>query len=176
MKLKLIAAALPALFAMSSYADVEGGSAIIKFTGSVTASTCEISQSGTDKEVVLGEVASTTLVRNGVSADKAFKIALENCSAVEDAGDALTGAYVIFKGETVDGDTTLATANDDVGIEVKQNGVALALDGSAKTTIVDFDDAGKAVFDFTANYKNLGGDTVAAGDASSSVDFTVYYQ
>ncbi|MGG6196334.1 fimbrial protein [Pantoea allii] len=175
MKLKLFAAALPALFAMSSYADIEGGSAIIKFTGSVTSSTCEISQVGTDKEVVLGEVASTTLVSNGVSADKAFNIALENCSAVEDAGDALTGAYVIFKGETVDG-TVLKTTNDDVGIEVKQNGTALALDGTTKTSTVNFDGTGKAVFDFTANYKNLGGETVAAGDASSTVDFTVYYQ
>lgn len=176
MKLKVIAAVIPMLFAASSFADVEGGSSTVKFTGSITASTCEIETSSLDKVVALGDVASTTLVNNGVSVDKNFSIELTGCTVVEDAAGGLTGAYIKFNGDTVNDATTLKTANSDVGIEVKQNGAAVVLDGSKPTESVSFSDDGKAVFDFTANYKNIGGATVAAGDASATADFTVYYQ
>lgn len=173
-----MAAIIPALFAMSSYAatDIEGGNAVVNFHGLIQESTCELDTAASLLDVDMGTINTSAF--NGVNStgsEKDFHITLKNCNAVEDAEGDLTGAYVVFKGDTAGEATTLKTTdNDSVGIQVKQNGKPVALDGSAQTADVNFDASGAATLNFTANYIQVA-DKVEAGPATAQADFTVYY-
>ncbi|MGT3828530.1 fimbrial protein [Enterobacter kobei] len=177
MKLKVMAAMIPALFAASSFAaDIEGANSIVNFTGKITASTCVIDTSASNLSVDFGEVSDQVLsAKDKTSAERSFNVSLTGCNAAEETREGgLTGAYIKFKGETAGDVTTLKTGNETVGIQIKQAGKAVALNGSAPTDVVNFDN-GAATLNFTANYLQIA-DTVETGEANAQADFTVYYQ
>ncbi|RHH96553.1 type 1 fimbrial protein [Enterobacter cloacae] len=178
MKLKVMAAMIPALFAASSFAaDIEGANSQVTFTGKIVASTCVIdtSSSGSKLAVDFGEVSDKVLsAKDKTSAEKSFNVSLSGCIAAEETREGgLTGAYIKFKGETVGNESTLKTANDTVGIQIKQGGDVIRLDGATPTSTVKFEN-GAATLNFTANYLQIA-DEVKTGDASAQANFTVYY-
>ncbi|NKD17335.1 fimbrial protein [Aeromonas caviae] len=169
MKVQISSALVGALFTGASFAaDIEGGSSIVKFTGEIKESTCVINTSQSKLDVDMGTVSTQAFSGAGsTSAEKDFSISLTGCSG-------LTSAYIHFKGNTADS-TTLISGNSSVGIQVKQDGQLVALDGSSKTNNVEFSGDGNATLNFTANYIQIAS-TISAGAATAQADFTVYYQ
>lgn len=180
MKLKVMAAMIPALFATSSFAaDIEGATSTVKFSGTVETSTCSLVSSSENQEIAMGTVTDQTLSKPGAtSSAKDFSVTLENCGAVAKAEDGTpTGVYIKFKGNTAIGEATTLLTNDNgsVGIQIKQGTKLVAMDGSARTDKVDFDASGNATLNFTANYVRIA-EELTTGPATAQADFTVYYQ
>lgn len=179
MKIKVLSGIITTLFAVSSFAaDIEGGSSVVNFTGDIKESTCVINTSQSKLNVDMGTVSTQVFSgKTSTSAEKGFYISLTGCSAAKRAdGGGLTSAYIKFKGQTIGEATTLASSdNSSIGIQVKQNGQLVALDGSSKTSNVDFSGDGTAILNFTANYIQIA-DVINTGPATAQADFTVYYQ
>ncbi|WP_456311017.1 fimbrial protein [Serratia proteamaculans] len=174
MKSKAIAAVIPALFTVSSFAaDIEDSTSQVTFTGKVIEASCIVSQDSLNQVIDMGTIAARDLSQDRKGKDRNFNIKISGCSNT----DGLSKAYVAFKGETTDQDATVLSTsgnNNTVGIEIKHNGQPVILDGQAKTADAGIDGAGDAQFNFTANYVALQ-DTVETGDANASADFTVFY-
>lgn len=175
MKNKLLAVAIPAIFmTASAFAEIEGETSTIQFTGNITQATCSLDGESKGQSVQMGEVASNTFGgAGGVSNTKDFSIKLTGCDL-----DVATQASITFTGDTVNNDTTtLATSALDttnVGIQILQNGVPLALDGSAASSAEELN-ADETDLKFAARYVALA-DDVSAGEANATASFTVNYE
>lgn len=174
MKLKLIAAAIPALFMVSSAFAVEGESSTVNFTGNIVEDTCVLDAGSQDQTVQLGDVSVSSFSGTGtVSQGTAFAIGLESCNPA-----LAQTAAIVFSGETVGTEgNALATSGfetTNVGIQLQQDGAPLMLDGSA-SSVPQTLEVGTNTLNFTAHYIAMA-DTVAAGEANGVANFTVNYE
>jgi type 1 fimbria pilin len=175
MKLKLIALAIPALFVASSALAVEGESSTVNFTGSIVETSCSLNTGSKGQTVPLGDVATTAFTGTGTSSqEKPFSITLDGCKATETPST----VTVTFSGNTVSGKadalTTSAADTTNVGVQILQAGEPLTLDGSATSTAQELVE-GSNNLQFTARYVALA-DTVSAGEANATANFTLNYQ
>lgn len=172
MKVKFIAALIPAMFIASSAYAAEGETSTVQFQGNITEATCSLSTDSRDKAVDLGSVSSNAFDAGSgaTTGGKSFSINLTDCAP------SVTTATVTFSGDTT-ADSVLKTSQGDitnVGIQILQDGAPLKLDGSQASTaqtLVEGDNA----LDFTARYIALS-NSVAAGEANASASFTLNYE
>lgn len=169
---------------------VDGGK--ILFKGSIVAAPCAVDNDTDGEEVRLGQVPVNHFTAKGsTSAAVPFTIKLTGCvldkNAIDPATTATyTSAAITFHGETVTGTPTALSieaaasgAGDstdtakNVGIQILQNGKAIAVDGSAATAKQKIY-AGSNELPFSADYVATA-DKVTAGSANSSVNFQVTY-
>ena len=187
----LIGSAFQAFAGAPAPATVDGGK--INFTGSIVAAPCAVDNDSGGQIIRLGQVAANKLVGAGsTSASVPFAIKLTGCDlSAKDASDATksasyTKASITFSGNTVSGNTkALAlsgnmggeTVAQNVGIQILQNGTAVAVDGSTATAQSKIH-AGQNEIPFSANYVQVGAesDEVVAGLANASVNFMVSYE
>ncbi|WP_223821316.1 fimbrial protein [Pantoea sp. B_10] len=157
MKKIILAALMPVLMVAASDAmagdpapaqtpiTIDGGK--INFSGSIVATPCAVDNDSDGQTVKLGQVPANHFSAAGdTSAAVPFSIKLTGCVLDKDATGATanyTGAAITFKGTAVSGkadvlalspsasgagDETKPAAN--VGIQILQNGTAVAVDGS----------------------------------------------
>lgn len=172
MKVKFIAALIPAMFIASSAYAVEGETSTVSFTGNITEASCALSMDSRNKAVDLGSVTSSAFVAGTgtTTGGKGFSINLTDCAP------SVSTATVTFSGDTVN-DTALKTSEGDttnVGIQILQDGAPLKLDGSQASTAQALSE-GNNPLNFTARYISLT-DTVEAGEANASASFTLNYE
>lgn len=174
MKLKFIAAVIPAVFMVSSALAVEGETSTVNFTGNIVQDTCSLNEGSKGQTVPLGDVSVNAFSGTGTSTQgTAFSIVLDGC----DPALASTAA-ITFQGETVGSDSTALTSSQidttNVGIQILQAGAPLMLDGSAASTPQTLNEGSNSM-DFTARYIAIA-DSVAAGEANGTANFTVSYE
>ncbi|HCO1253921.1 TPA: fimbrial protein [Escherichia coli] len=174
MKLKLIAAAIPALFMASSAFAVEGETSTVQFNGNIVEDTCTLANASKGQTVQLGDVSVNAFSGTGSTTQGTpFTIGLEGCNP-----EIATTAAISFAGETVGSGATALSTSDvgttNVGIQILQAGTPLVLDGSA-TSVPQSLDSGTNSLNFTARYVAVA-DDVAAGQANGTANFTVSYE
>lgn len=170
---KLTLAVLLATIGMSSSVLASDGT--VKFTGIITDKACTVDTASKDQTVDLGTVAKTAFAAKGdVAAAKSFVIKLKTCPT-----DVTTnGAAVRFDGAAKGGDASIldldtTSVATDVGIQIKdaKNTVVKLFENSSVYKLVEGDND----LNFTARYISTS-DTVGAGSANSSAQFTIIYQ
>ncbi|MBF7979194.1 MULTISPECIES: fimbrial protein [Rahnella] len=159
---------------------------VINFEGSVVNTPCIIQSDSKSQTVLLGDVTAKALKTSGAKGpSKGFNIQLVDCdlTGVTAAGAAAANystATVKFTGTTVSGNTkalALGAADNsatNVGVEIAQNGTALALDGSADAAAQTLNANGSTI-PFTANLVSTAANPTA-GAANAMVNFTVTYK
>ncbi len=170
-----------ALFSPGVFADVDpvtvnGGT--VNFTGTIVDAPCVVSVNAESQTVALGQYRTDSFTGTGsVSSPVDFKITLADCSS-----ETYTSAAVTFSGGTVSGNNmalTLISNNDgssvaeNVGIQILQDSETLAVDGSTASEAKNISDGTNSLA-FQARFIALD-DTVTAGVANSSADFTITY-
>ncbi|WP_313448766.1 fimbrial protein [Atlantibacter hermannii] len=163
------------LAAMSMSASVLAADGTVNFTGTITDKACTVDTGSKNQTVDMGTVATTAFGAKGdTAAAKSFTIKLTTCPT-----DVTTnGAAVRFDGMAKDGDPSVlaldaASVATDVGIQIKDNAnkVVRLFENSSVYTLVQGDNN----LNFTARYISTA-DTVGAGTANSSAQFTIIYQ
>ncbi|KJV44918.1 hypothetical protein VH86_23405 [Pantoea sp. BL1] len=170
MKTNILAlAVIASLFAASAQA----ADGTINFVGSITDDTCDISAASKTQNVLLGNIGSDSFTAPGtVSAATGFTVVMSNCPATH------TNLHVKFDG-TPDGGNPAVLALTNTGTQAKGVGIQLRdADGSVLPLFTDSKpvaiNAGNASLNFSAAYISTAA-TVTAGDANSTVNFTVNY-
>lgn len=175
MKKTLLAIILSATAVSSAFA----ADGTINFTGSVTATACKI---GITPDVAMGKISSSGFTKKGVrSAATTFSIKLNECP---EAGS--TSATVKFDGTAAGGDNNVLALTSDstatgLGLQIYDNTdkiVPLATASSPYTLATkkagDDTKLGNNELSFAARYIATA-DTVAAGTANATAQFTVNY-
>lgn len=171
---KLIAATL--LASIISAPSVLAADGIINFKGEVTDDACVVDTNSQNLTVTLGKVSSSAFTGPGATAvPTKFQLILKDCPVA-------TNAVVKFDGTSVAGDNSLLALTP--GTDTAE-GVAIQLSDATQQVVNLFESshpyalvAGvgtKNTLDFVARYKAIG-NTVSAGIANASAQFTVVYQ
>lgn len=164
---------------------VDGGT--IYFTGSVVAAPCAVDNTSDSQKVSLGQITTSQLPSKGATGSAVpFLIKLVGCDLSPQPGSAegtsnYTKASIQFRGATVDPTTLQVTAGGagqqpakNVGIQIMQANKPMTVDGSDSTALQNIY-AGANEMPFTATYVATD-NSVTAGTANGSVNFTVNYQ
>lgn len=173
MKKSITAFGITSLFFSSAYAAIEGETSTITFEGKIVEVTCSVDNSSDGILVDLGTIAANSFsAENDTSLGQDFAIQLKDCSP-----GAYQQAKVTFRGETARSSSTelkVTGGATNLGLQILEAGTPVAIDGSGSSdpkTLAP----GTNIFDFTARYIALDS-VVDAGDANSTVNFTVEYQ
>lgn len=174
-KLTTLFAIGAALASGASYA--AGDSAVINFTGTITASPCSVTTGTASQTVTIPSVTDVQLM-NATSAssgfpEQAFSIVLEKC------GSGINNALVSFSG-TTDGQPFFLKNNGTA------TGMAVVVKDSTKANTVQFDGTSPLTFPITAFQDNTlnfyasmegkkAGDAVGAGTVSATATATITY-
>ncbi|WMT16056.1 fimbrial protein [Serratia fonticola] len=149
----------------------------INFVGEITDVACTVDTNSQNLTVTLGKVASSTFSGIGSkAASTQFQLVLKDCPA------AATTAVVKFDGTSVAGDNSLLALTP--GVDAAE-GVAIELSDASQQVVKLFESSQPYTLetgvgsvtnlDFVARYKAIS-DTITAGVANSSAQFTVIYQ
>ncbi|WP_414163443.1 fimbrial protein [Superficieibacter sp. BNK-5] len=177
MKGKLTAIALLAAAVTSSAVMADDGK--VNFVGNIIEQGCEVNSTiNSPLEVKLGDVAKTALAGTGTTAaNTKFTLVLKNCP------DDLKGKPVVVKydgaADTVNPDTLQLTGYGDTGVAkgvaiqlANESGEALPLGLSSDEKTISA--TGETNLNFFARYIATE-DTVTAGTANGTVNFTLSY-
>jgi major type 1 subunit fimbrin (pilin) len=150
----------------------------INFTGSILDSACTVNTTSASQTVNLGMVQRTSFAAAGdVAAATRFDIVLENCP------DTVTSASVTFDGvaNTANGNI-LALASgqtaEGVGVALFEADGVTAIPLSTKSASMTLDNTSEEntnVMTFIAKYQATQ-ESVVAGTANATSDFTIIYQ
>jgi major type 1 subunit fimbrin (pilin) len=174
MNRKIIAAAF--LASVVSIPAVVAADGTIKFEGEVTDDACVVDTNSKNLTVTLGKVSSSALKGTGsTAAPTKFQLILKDCPIA-------TNAVVKFDGTSVAGDNSMLALT--AGTETAE-GVAIQL-SDASQKVVNLSESSQPYalvagagtqnkLDFVARYKAIS-DTIVAGTANASAQFTVVYQ
>ncbi len=173
MKKNLLAVAL--LSSVVATPAVFAADGTINFVGEITDVACTVDTNSQNLTVTLGKVASTAFTGVGsTAAPTAFQLVLKDCPV------AASSAVVKFDGTSVAGDNSLLAIGDGVNTAT---GVAIQLSDASQQIVRLFENSqpyalvsgADNILDFIARYKATS-DTVTAGIANASAQFTVIYQ
>lgn len=180
MGLLLAAAASPSSHAADA---VPGkGAGQINFTGTITASTCDvdINNQGGNPTIEMGTISSSAFKAKGdVAGIHRIQIDLSNCdtNVLKEAGARFGGAY-----DPVDNNLLALKTGDDaakgLGIEfLNEDGTSLRLGDNPNKFIPITGDGttGTATLLYSARYKSTL-DSVTAGKADAVADYTIIYK
>ncbi|EFO1267729.1 type 1 fimbrial protein [Escherichia albertii] len=87
------------LMTSAAYADIDGGSGELHFTGTVGGAPCDIHPDDINQDIALGNVATTEINNTGHSSEKQIVIRLINCdipNSDDGTGSPLTKVTVTF--------------------------------------------------------------------------------
>lgn len=175
MRKVLVPVAAAILSATSYQAMASNGQ--VTFNGEIVQSTCQVTTADQNKTVELGKYPVTAFPKaESTSGAKAFTISLEKCEA---------GDYTLrFDGNTVAGRPDLLAVDGGatgVGIEILDNAgnhfpIADDPKDAAYVSVAgDGENAGSATFNLQARYHSYL-DTVTAGQANATSQFTIQYK
>ncbi|MDY0420205.1 fimbrial protein [Enterobacter sp. 170198] len=178
MGLLLAAVASPS----SHAADPGKGAGQINFTGTITASTCDvdINGQGGNPTIQMGTISSSAFKEKGdVAGIHRIQIDLSNCdtAVLKEAGARFGGAYDSNDNNLL----ALKTGGDaatGLGIEfLNEDGTSLKLGENPNKfiPITGAGTAGTATLLYSARYKSTI-DTVTAGKADAVADYTIIYK
>jgi major type 1 subunit fimbrin (pilin) len=155
-----------------TFAANEGETSTVTFTGSIKENTCVLANGSLGQVVQLGDVESSVFASAGSASQPVnFTIALEQCDSAN--------ASITFSGTTATDEVLSVTGSGTVasglGIQILENGTPLKVDGSAASAIKAVGAGSADEFNFSARYFALD-NSVSAGEANATAQFTVKYQ
>lgn len=175
MKKNIINAALLSL--VISTPAVFAADGTINFVGEITDVACTIDTNSQNLTVTLGKIASSAF--NGIGSTAAptqFQLVLKDCPV------AATTAVVKFDGTSVAGDNSVLALTP--GVDAAE-GVAIELSDASQQVVNLFENSQPYTLEtgvgsvtnlnFIARYKAIS-DTITAGVANASAQFTIIYQ
>ncbi|HBV3482675.1 fimbria A protein [Klebsiella pneumoniae] len=178
MSLKVMSLAFIMTASSAAFADVNGGSGTIHFTGTVIDAPCSIAPESIEQTVELGSVALSSLKTAGSHSRPATgEIKLVDCTLTSVEGDETTTYSKV--GVTFSGipDATVAAllANDSsaqgVGVRLlDQDGKAIELGSETEYPL------GNGATIIYQAYVEANGNTVTAGDIRSDATFKLNYK
>lgn len=158
-----------------SDAGTQGTGGQVKFTGSITDSSCNVDSSTANQTVDLGKWAKSYFTGVGTETTKtAFHIKVKDCP------DSVEQVSVLFDGNKDKiNSSLLAVESGATGVGIKlyegdQTKQVIPGVVSAKHAVVEGDDAGSADLTFYADYASTGA-TVTTGTANGVADFNMVY-
>lgn len=178
MKSSFVRTMLTAAFVGGMSFTASAADGTINFTGSILDSACTVNTTSASQTVNLGMVNRTAFAAAGdVAAATRFDIVLENCP------DTVTSASVTFDGVAhTENGNILALASGQtaqgVGVALFEADGVTAIPLSTKSASMTLDNATEAnsnVMTFIAKYQATQ-ESVVAGTANATSDFTIIYQ
>ena len=172
-KKALLALIATALTSATAFADIDGGSGKITFTGEVIESPCSIKAEDVDKKVPLGQVPATYINTNGHSDPVDSSIHLINCdlpSSDNGSGSPITKVDVTFTSTAVTTEgipllsNTVADGATGVGVRLMDGeGENITLGTAKSLTLIQA--SSEQTLQFQAQMELV--DASAKGDTSS---------
>lgn len=193
-KKALLTLVITALTSGYAFADVDGGSGKITFTGSIINAPCAIEPDDIDKQVVLGEIPASYINTNGHSDAVDASLHLINCdlpNSDNGSGEAVTKVDVTFSSDSVTTEdssllsNTFASGATNVGVRLLDKTSTIITLGTAKTIdLIPNSGTEYAEFDtelltreksYQAELSQVTGDTVKTGPFETAVLFKINY-
>ncbi|CAI0701287.1 fimbrial protein [Serratia ficaria] len=145
----------------------------LNITGSITEESCTVDADSQNKQIVLGKIAKDAFTASKTAGAKAFNLVLKNCP------NTVSGAIVRFDGTQIQGQSGLLALTADAD---KAKGIGVQLLDDASNVINIGNDSRQYslaenqdnVLGFVARYYAY--DTVSAGSANATANFTIVYQ
>lgn len=180
----LLALAITALTSSYAFADVDGGSGKITFTGTIINAPCAILPEDIDKQVELGEVPASYINANGHSDTVDSSLHLINCdlpNSDNGSGVAVSKVDVTFNSDSVTTEdtsllsNTFASGAQNVGVRLLDKTSANITLGTAKT--IDLS-AGSAtqILPFMAYMQKVGATDVTVGAVAATATYRLTYK
>lgn len=180
----LLALAITALSTGYVFADVDGGSGKITFTGTIINAPCAIEPDDIDKQVALGEVPASYINTNGHSDAVDASLHLINCDLPNsDNGNnvAVSKVDVTFSSDSVTTEdsnllsNTFASGAQNVGVRLLDKTSTNIVLGTAKT--IDLS-AGSAtqILPFMAYMQKVGATDVTVGAVAATATYRLTYK
>jgi type 1 fimbria pilin len=180
----LLALAITALTSGYAFADVDGGSGKITFTGTIINAPCAILPEDIDKQVELGEVPASYINANGHSDAVDSSLHLINCdlpNSDNGSGVAVSKVDVTFNSDSVTTEdtsllsNTFASGAQNVGVRLLDKTSANITLGTAKT--IDLS-AGSAtqILPFMAYMQKVGATDVTVGAVAATATYRLTYK
>lgn len=147
----------------------------INFTGNILDTACTVNTSTSTQTVNLGDIARSTFSSAGsVASPTAFNIILENCPA------SVNSASVRFGGTTNPDNSSLLSLSSGqtatgVGVALFEGDGSTQIPLSTPSNQIVLDPAAANTLKFVAKYMATS-NTVTAGSANATTDFTITYQ
>lgn len=171
MKKNLLAVAVLSASAFTSSVFAADGA--LNITGSIIEKSCTVDTDSQNKQIVLGKIGKTAFDANKTAGAKAFNLVLTGCP------NTVSSATVRFDGTQIQGQSGLLALTADAD---KATGIGVQLLDDASNVINIGNDS--RVYDLEENKDNVLGfvaryyayDTVNAGSANATANFTVAYQ
>lgn len=180
----LLAVAIATLTTTSAFADVDGGSGKITFTGTIINAPCAIEPDDIDKQVELGEVPASYINTNGHSDAVDSSLHLVNCDLPHSNNGSdvpVSKVDVTFNSDSVTAEdtsllsNTFASGATNVGVRLLDKTSTKITLGTAKT--IDLS-AGSAtqILPFQAYMEKIGATDVIVGAVAATATYRLTYK
>ncbi|EMN0396657.1 fimbrial protein [Citrobacter freundii] len=180
----LLALAIAALTSSNAFADVDGGSGKITFTGTIINAPCAIQAEDIDKQVQLGEVPASYINTNGHSDAVDSSLHLINCdlpNSDNGSGVPISKVDVTFNSDSVTTEdssllsNTFAGGAQNVGVRLLDSSSTNITLGTAKTIDL-ITDSKTQILPFMAYMQKVGTTDVTVGAVAATATYKLTYK
>lgn len=180
----LLAMAVTVLTSSYAFADVDGGSGKITFTGTIINAPCAIEPDDIDKQVALGEVPASYINTNGHSDAVDSSLHLTNCdlpNSDNGSGVPISKVDVTFSSDSVTTEdssllsNTFASGAQNVGVRLLDKSSANITLGTA-TPIELISNSATQTLPFMAYMQKVGTTDVTVGAVAATATYKLTYK